>query len=106
MRQHQEGTSRSTGRQPEREGGAPYRHAMRPSRCVLLLLPLTGLSGSRVLSLETALESAPRGKAAGDSQEVHTAAAAPDASSQERGGDGRHELDVSARAAGEDKQCS
>lgn len=80
---------------------------MRPSRCVLLLLALTGLSGSRVLSLETAVESAPRAKAARDSQEVHTAAAAAlDASSQQRGGDGRRELDVAARVAGEDKRCS
>ncbi|CBN74398.1 FYVE zinc finger protein [Ectocarpus siliculosus] len=78
---------------------------MRPSRYFLLLLALTGLSGSRVLSLETAVESAPRAKAARDSHGVHTAAAAAldasglDASSQQGGGDGRRELDVAARVA-------
>ncbi|CAN0489638.1 unnamed protein product, partial [Ectocarpus sp. 12 AP-2014] len=84
----------------DRRTRAPYHHAMRPSRCVLLLLALTGLFGSRVLSLETAKESAPRAKAARDSHEVHTAAAAAlDASSQQRGGAGSRELDVAARVA-------
>ncbi|CAM9114184.1 unnamed protein product [Ectocarpus sp. 12 AP-2014] len=75
---------------------------MRPSRCVFLLLALAGLFGNRVLSLETAIESAPRAKAARDSHEVHTAAAAAaalDASSHQRGGDGSRELDVAARVA-------